>query len=90
METEFQLMVRTKEMADAGQSTEDIILSVRHDDLWVASSIKIMSLPKEILDYLEAGKISRQAVAVLATMSNDKALKVFYQAKANFEDSPVV
>lgn len=80
MGAEFDLMQKAKELFDSGRTHTEIVLEVRHDELWVAKSIEIMNLSKDILKAYEEGKISRAAAEALCSIPANKRKQVFEKA----------
>jgi hypothetical protein len=77
MATEFEMMKKAKELHATGKPNVEIVTEVHRDELWVAKSLEIMNLPKEILKWYEEGKMSRPAIEQLCSLSPDTAKKVF-------------
>jgi hypothetical protein len=85
MATEFELMKKAKELHLTGKPNAEIVTEVHHDELWVAKSLEIMNLPKEILEWYEKGKVSRSAIEQLCSLPPDKAKKVFKKCVEIYE-----
>lgn len=78
---EFESMIAAKKMSNEGRSHTEIMREIHKDESWIARSIRIMDrLPKEAIQWLKEGKISRTAAEKLSDMEVDKIKNIWKHA----------